>query len=110
MPALPRNPIRCVIGERNIDLRARTLQAWAMNRDRSSFIPSFCHQPSHACRRVLSLLLALLCMTALSAFALDWPEYRGPWGNGNAAGLGDSKPLGLPLHWSETENVQWKTP
>ena len=39
----------------------------------------------------------------------DWPEFRGPQGNGLASIPGDSKPLGLPLHWSETENVVWKT-
>ncbi|MBM4032629.1 MAG: PQQ-like beta-propeller repeat protein [Planctomycetes bacterium] len=39
----------------------------------------------------------------------DWPEFRGPWGNGHAAPPGDAKPLGLPLTWSETENVKWKT-
>ncbi len=32
-----------------------------------------------------------------------WPEFRGPYGNGHS----DSK--GLPLRWSATENVAWKT-
>jgi outer membrane protein assembly factor BamB len=40
----------------------------------------------------------------------DWPEFRGPWGNGHALAPGDTKTLGLPLHWSETNNVKWKTP
>jgi len=39
----------------------------------------------------------------------DWPEFRGPWGNGCASAPGDDKPLGLPLQWSETNNVKWKT-
>jgi len=39
-----------------------------------------------------------------------WPEFRGPWGNGLASAPGDSTPRGLPLRWSETENVKWKTP
>ena len=39
----------------------------------------------------------------------DWPEFRGPRGNGLAAAPGDGTPLGLPLTWSETENVRWKT-
>jgi len=39
----------------------------------------------------------------------DWPEFRGPRGNGLAAAPGDATPLGLPLTWSETENVRWKT-
>jgi outer membrane protein assembly factor BamB len=81
-----------------------------MNRDQCYFVHFLRHQPFHPFRRTLSLLVALLCVTAFSASGLDWPEYRGPWGNGNATGPGDSKPLGLPLRWSETENVQWKTP
>ena len=39
----------------------------------------------------------------------DWPQFRGPWGMGIASAPGDAKPLGLPLNWSETENVTWKT-
>lgn len=39
----------------------------------------------------------------------EWPEFRGPWGNGYASAPGSTKPLGLPLRWSETENVTWKT-
>ena len=35
----------------------------------------------------------------------DWPWWRGPNRNGIAAA--DQKP---PLSWSETENVEWKTP
>ncbi len=38
----------------------------------------------------------------------DWPEFRGPYGNGHAAAPGDARPRGLPLTWSETENVRWK--
>jgi outer membrane protein assembly factor BamB len=34
----------------------------------------------------------------------DWPEFRGPTGDGKVEGN-----RGLPLHWSETENVKWKT-
>lgn len=37
-----------------------------------------------------------------------WPEFRGPWGDGHVAAPGDA-PVGLPLTWSETENVVWKT-
>ena len=40
----------------------------------------------------------------------DWPEFRGPLGNGLVAPPGDAAPVGLALHWSETENVTWKTP
>ena len=38
-----------------------------------------------------------------------WPEFRGPWGNGLVAPAGDAVPRGLPVRWSETENVKWKT-
>ena len=34
---------------------------------------------------------------------------RGPWRDGHAQAPGDNTTIGLPLHWSETENVQWKT-
>jgi outer membrane protein assembly factor BamB len=33
----------------------------------------------------------------------DWPMFRGPHSDGSAVGAR------LPLHWSETENVRWKT-
>ena len=39
----------------------------------------------------------------------DWPEFRGPWGDGHASAPGDTKLVGFPLHWSETENIKWKT-
>jgi outer membrane protein assembly factor BamB len=40
----------------------------------------------------------------------DWPDFRGPWGNGHASAPGDARPKGLPLRWSETDGVKWKTP
>jgi outer membrane protein assembly factor BamB len=43
---------------------------------------------------VLLLLVALLA---------QWPQFRGPDGNGL------SSATGLPVKWSETENVKWKT-
>jgi len=53
------------------------------------------------------LCVALLCATAARA---DWADYRGPWGIGYAAAPGDDKKIGLPIKWSESENVKWKTP
>jgi outer membrane protein assembly factor BamB len=53
------------------------------------------------------LTASLLATYWMPAFA-DWPEFRGPWGNGHVSSTGQS-PLGIPLHWSETENVRWKT-
>ena len=40
---------------------------------------------------------------------LDWPDFRGPWGNGLASAPVDTHRRGLPLRWSETGNVAWKT-
>jgi len=45
----------------------------------------------------------------VAAAAGNWPRFRGPHGNGLASSPGDPKPLGLPLNWSETENIVWKT-
>jgi len=53
------------------------------------------------------LLLALLAIT--SPAIADWPEFRGPRGDGHVGGPGETKAAGLPLRWSETENLKWKT-
>ncbi len=54
--------------------------------------------------RLVALTLALgLTNTAANA-ADDWPQFRGPDGQGHA------EATGLPHEWSETENVRWKTP
>lgn len=39
----------------------------------------------------------------------DWPEFRGPHGDGHATASGNAKTAGVPVHWSETENIKWKT-
>lgn len=41
----------------------------------------------------------------LSARA-DWPEFRGPTGDGYVTK--DAKTIGLPLTWSETNHIKWK--
>lgn len=38
-----------------------------------------------------------------------WPEFRGPFGNGHVAAPSETASRGLPVEWSETENVRWKT-
>ena len=48
------------------------------------------------------LFLAVLFATAVPLEA-EWPQFRGPAGNG----LSDARDL--PLAWSETKNVVWKT-
>src|SRR5262245_54228279 len=57
------------------------------------------------------LRLRLLFLVALGVYGgyADWPEFRGPWGNGQASPPGDTKLVGFPLHWSEASNVVWKT-
>ena len=57
----------------------------------------------------LSVLISGLWAGGLGAARADWPEFRGPWGDGHATGPGDTTVLGLPLRWSETNNVKWKT-
>ncbi len=49
---------------------------------------------------------AALLAAALPAFAnaADWPQFRGPLGQGH------SSSKGVPVTWSETENITWKTP
>ncbi len=59
--------------------------------------------------RFTCCLIGLLLFSPLS-LAADWPEFRGLYGNGHATAADDAKPTGLPLRWSETENVKWKTP
>ncbi|MFI5382074.1 MAG: PQQ-binding-like beta-propeller repeat protein [Tepidisphaerales bacterium] len=51
-----------------------------------------------------SLLLAcVVACGASGAIAADWPQFRGPTGDGIA------QAKGLPLTWSPTENIAWKT-
>src|SRR6266404_9553066 len=59
-------------------------------------------------RPIVSVLLLVLLAITSPAIA-DWPEFRGPRGDGHVAGPGDTKAAGLPLRWSETENLKWKT-
>ncbi|HZO57519.1 MAG TPA: PQQ-binding-like beta-propeller repeat protein [Bryobacteraceae bacterium] len=47
--------------------------------------------------------LAVLLLISL-ARAEDWPQFRGPTGQGH------SSETGLPLNWSDTQSVRWKTP
>lgn len=62
--------------------------------------------PTRTARWSFTLVaILLLCLSAPAAFAIDnWSNFRGPTHQGRAD---DAK---LPLTWSETENVVWKTP
>jgi outer membrane protein assembly factor BamB len=53
--------------------------------------------------RLLMLLSVVSCLTR-SAESADWPQFRGPGGQGH------SEARNLPLTWSETENLTWKVP
>ncbi len=46
-----------------------------------------------------------VCLAALAPChaAVNWPQFRGPAGNGMTA------ERGLPVTWSETEHIRWKT-
>ena len=46
---------------------------------------------------------------ACGTVAADWPEFRGPHGDGHVVAEGGTRPDLLPIRWSETENVVWKT-
>ena len=52
--------------------------------------------------RCLPATTVLFCIA--STAAADWPQFRGPDGQGIADATG------LPASWSETENVAWKVP
>ena len=45
-----------------------------------------------------------IVLSAVAVRADDWPGFRGPTGQGHA----DEQ--GLPVEWSESQNVVWKTP
>lgn len=50
----------------------------------------------------LAQSLGLSLVLAVPLLADAWPELRGPRGDGHSAAQG------VPLNWSETENVRWK--
>jgi outer membrane protein assembly factor BamB len=68
-------------------------------------------------RNISQSLRGFLFLPVLMSLALigpgasaDWPEFRGPRGDGHVLSAdGTEKPLGLPLTWSETNNIRWKT-
>lgn len=49
------------------------------------------------------LVLLLIAGAAALVQAEDWPQFRGPTGQGHAT------ERGLPLEWSESKNIVWKT-
>ena len=69
------------------------------------------HEPKPSrCFPLLYLVAGLaLCGSARILTRADWPEFRGPTGDGHALASSAKTPAGFPLHWSETNNVKWKT-
>jgi outer membrane protein assembly factor BamB len=55
-------------------------------------------------------ILALSIAFWVASGRADWPDFRGPWRDGRAAPEGSTNVIGLPLHWSDSENVKWTTP
>ena len=56
-------------------------------------------------RSSIFFIASLICLAPLAINAADeWPDFRGPDGQGHS----DAK--GLPVTWSESQNVVWKTP
>lgn len=51
-----------------------------------------------------AILVGCCLATAAMAQAGNWPQFRGPTGQGH------STETGLPWKWSATENIAWKTP
>jgi outer membrane protein assembly factor BamB len=49
------------------------------------------------------IMMKTLLFLSLLFLSSDWPEFRGPTGQGH------SDERGLPMVWSETKNVRWKT-
>ncbi len=54
--------------------------------------------------RICWLFLIATLSTSIASAGEDWPRFRGSTGQG----VSDAKDL--PLNWSETQNVVWKTP
>ena len=53
---------------------------------------------------ILRLTIVLAFMAGGSLAAADWPQWRGP------NGTGATTETNLPVRWSSTDNVAWKTP
>ncbi|MDP7289509.1 MAG: hypothetical protein QGH94_16120 [Phycisphaerae bacterium] len=48
-------------------------------------------------------IVLIAALTGPTGDTDNWPQFRGPDGNGHTAATG------LPLQWSEQKNVVWKT-
>lgn len=55
-------------------------------------------------RKSIILALCIVVFSTQSLLAENWPQFRGP------GGKGISQERNLPVTWSETKNIAWKTP
>ena len=53
---------------------------------------------------LLWLVVFLVLISEHTTQTKDWPDFRGP------AGQGHSSETGLPIEWSDSENIIWKSP
>ena len=53
--------------------------------------------------RTVSALALAFALNTSSFAANEWPQFRGPTGDGHAAATS------IPLNWGETQNIKWKT-
>jgi len=70
----------------------------------SIFNPRLLWESLHLKTCPLLAVLILVALPACVSLGEDWPGWRGPRGDGT------SRETNVPLHWSATENVNWKTP
>src|SRR5438093_3166173 len=64
-----------------------------------------CDLPLHLrpmSRQCFSVVLVLILWVAAGRAGQDWPEFRGPTGQGDAAAED------LPLEWDATRHIAWK--
>jgi outer membrane protein assembly factor BamB len=54
--------------------------------------------------RLVLLTIVLATLAAPAARGEDWPQFRGPRGDGHSAAKG------LPTSWDDTKNIAWQTP
>src|SRR4029450_10682268 len=88
---------------RSKTLGSSGLQAGDPGTPQASRKPSSALRPPPA-RYTHPMRLSTPIVLTLAMVAQDWPQFRGPDGQGHATGQG------FPLQWSESQHVQWKVP
>jgi outer membrane protein assembly factor BamB len=91
-----------------VDLNDRTEHRGAMTMLSCRISPATVAYAVKSCAGIALACLGLALLSCDEARA-DWPDFRGPAGTGQAPAPASGQPLGLPLHWSETNNIRWKT-